>query len=86
MIGLVEYPPWIAANIEEPFFPVVTMDVMASVMDILNVTGPVGETRALDGISLRTYFAERCAAVLIGEPQPRALLLAPCVCVLVFHR
>ena len=57
VIGLVEYPPWIHANIEERYYPIITMDVMASVMDILNVSAPGG--RALDGISLREYFAQR---------------------------
>lgn len=48
VIGLVEYPPAVRANREETSFPIITSDVLATVVDILNVSAP----HPLDGISL----------------------------------
>ena len=58
MIGIIEYPPPIKRNIEEWRFPIVTMDVLATLVDII----PAAQrkfarlNRSLDGISLRQYF------------------------------
>lgn len=59
VIGLVEYPPAVPAKSGgrvEPGFPIVTMDVLPSVLDILEMEVPNvdgrGRQRSLDGTSL----------------------------------
>ena len=49
-IGLIEYPPAVKANRVEKQFPVITMDVMATVLDVLGMDSFEG--RPLDGMSL----------------------------------
>ena len=49
-IGLIEYPPAVKANRVETQFPVITMDVMATVLDVLGMGSFEG--RPLDGMSL----------------------------------
>jgi len=50
VIGLVEFPPAVTANRIESQFPVITMDYMATILDLLSL--PSYQNRPLDGISL----------------------------------
>jgi len=49
-IGLVEFPPAVKANRVEKQFPISTMDLMATVLDVLGLESH--NKRSLDGISL----------------------------------
>lgn len=67
-IGLVEFPPAVKANRVEPHFPVITMDYMATILDLLGLESHKG--RPLDGTSLlpvlRGEVAERPTSAGIG--------------------
>lgn len=60
-IGIIEYPPAVKANAVHEAYPIITMDVMATILDILGMPSHAG--RALDGHSL--------LKVLAGEEQVR---------------
>lgn len=53
-IGLVEFPPEIKENRVEKRYPVVTMDYMATILDVLGMS-PY-QNRPLDGTSLLPFF------------------------------
>lgn len=63
VIGIVEYPPAVKANRVELTYPIITMDVMATVLDILGL--PSYQGRRLDGTSL--------LPVLKGEQSERPI-------------
>ena len=75
-IGLIEYPPAVKANRVEKQFPVITMDVMATVLDVLGMDSFEG--RPLDGMSLlpilRGAWHNRSVLLLCAQ----ALLATDC--------
>ena len=54
-IGIIEYPPVIKQNSIEKLFPIATMDLLPTILDILNKTSFEG--RPLDGISLIPHLS-----------------------------
>eukprot|EP00041_Stephanoeca_diplocostata_P037592 m.1428668 g.1428668 ORF g.1428668 m.1428668 type:complete len:622 (+) comp25067_c0_seq3:83-1948(+) len=53
-ISIVEFPPLIKRNRVEAQYPTITMDYMATLLDLLDLPHPMG--RALDGASLVPFF------------------------------
>eukprot|EP00051_Salpingoeca_urceolata_P033127 m.19085 g.19085 ORF g.19085 m.19085 type:complete len:662 (-) comp5874_c0_seq1:180-2165(-) len=51
-IGMVEFPPLISRNAHEMTFPLVSLDYLPTVLDILNTSSP----HVVDGSSLVPYF------------------------------
>lgn len=68
VIGLVEFPPAIRQNMVFDTYPIVTMDIMSTILDLLQMPAPLG--RPLDGHSLlpvlRGEISERPTAAGIG--------------------
>lgn len=70
VIGLLEYPPLVKMNRHEPRFPISTMDLLPTVMELLGLDPSAVGHRVLDGISLlptlRGEQPERPTAAGIG--------------------